>query len=160
LFEREVLLQVTQHITIGRPVNVVFDYLAQPETAMKWQGRVIDSKKLTDGPPSVNMKAKVVQTLAGQEVTFVFRTTSYIPNRVLAFTTESGPTEINGMVECKQVENYTHVTFTLTAHLSGFLQLLGPTLKTLIKNEMQNDTQRLKSILEGPRNEYTPTSTT
>ena len=153
-------MQVTQHITIGRPVNVVFDYLAQPETAMEWQGRVIDSKKLTDGPPSVNMKAKVVQTLAGQEATFVFRTTSYIPNKVLAFTTESGPTDINGIVECEQVENSTHVTFSLTTHLSGFLQLVGPTLKHLIKTEMQNDIQRLKSILEAPRNEYTPTSTT
>ena len=69
LLGREVLLKVTEHIIIDRPIQVVFDYLAQPESAMKWQSSVIGSEKLTDGPPSVNMKAKVVQTLAGQEVT-------------------------------------------------------------------------------------------
>ncbi|MCH2320923.1 MAG: SRPBCC family protein [SAR202 cluster bacterium] len=153
-------MKVTEHIIIDRPIQLVFDYLAQPESAMKWQSSVIGSEKLTDGPPSVNMKAKVVQTLAGQEVTFIFRTTSYIPNSVLAFTTESGPAHIDGLVECKELKSSTRVTFTLVTHLSGFFRLVGPAVQNLMQNEMQNDTRRLKSILESPCNEYTPTSTT
>ena len=143
-------MEVTKYITISRPVNVVFDYLAQPESAMEWQGSVIESTNLSEGPPSMNTKTKVVQTLIGHEVTFVFRTTAYEPNSTLAFTTESGPADITGKVECKQLENSTHVTFTLSTQLSGFFKFIDPQLQELVQNEMQKDVERLKTILESP----------
>jgi len=141
-------MQVKKSVIIDRPVDVVFEYLAKPESSLEWQGSVVESVSLTDGPPSVDTRVKVVQTLMGQTATTTFRTTAFEPNRRISFTTESGPIPIDGTIECEAVDGGTQATFTLTGEPTGMLALMGVALQQIAQGEMNRDTMRLKEILE------------
>ena len=134
-------------ISIRRPVDQVFRFLADGRTATQWRSGVIDVSKVSgDGVGSVYRQ--VVRGPGGRAVDADYEITTLEQDRRIAFRTIAGPVRPEGEFALEPMGDATILTFTLVAKLSGWKRLLlGGVVQSTMNAEMQALDQ-LQEVLE------------
>ena len=134
-------------ISIRRPIDQVFRFLADGRTATQWRSGVIDvSKASGEGVGAVYRQ--VVRGPGGRAVDADYEITALEQDRRIAFRTIAGPVRPEGEFALEPMGDATTLTFTLDAKPSGWKRLLlGGLVQSTMNAEMAALTQ-LQEVLE------------
>ena len=142
------MIYVKHSVTIDRPPDEVFSYLASPENMPRWQEGVVEASVIGGLPAGPDTTVEVRRKFMGQTLTIVFETTEFVENQRFAFASASGPISMSAEVEVVSQGSGTVVTFLVSGRPNGVFGLAGPFIEQTIRHETSADSARLKDILE------------
>jgi uncharacterized protein YndB with AHSA1/START domain len=136
-------------VTINRPVEAVFAYVANGENCPQWRTGVLDIRHTGGGDGAGATYSQGVKGPFGRRIAADYEITAYEPNRLIEFQTTAGPARPHGRYEFSPLDGATRVAFTLDATLTGLQRLLMSSLVQQTMNSEVHALDRLKSVLEG-----------
>jgi uncharacterized protein YndB with AHSA1/START domain len=135
-------------VTIARPIEAVFAYLADGEKCPEWRSGVLDIKRVSGDGGVGTRYAQGVKGPMGRRITADYEITAYDPNRAIEFQTTAGPARPHGRYELAVENEGTNLTFSLDAELGGIRKLLmGSAVQRTMELEVRA-LDRLKAVLE------------
>jgi len=132
--------------TIARPVEDVFQFLANAENDAKWRSSVAEISKVSGNGVGTQYRQSL-KGPTGRPVDADFEITELEPSRLIAFRTTSGPVRPVGRYELASDGAGTRVRFTLQAELSGLKRAASPIVQKSIAKEVAQ-LENLKRVLE------------
>jgi uncharacterized membrane protein len=134
-------------VTIRRPAEVVFAYVADGERCPEWRRGVLDIERISGEGVGAVYRQGVAGPL-GRRLAADYRITEYEPGRLIEFETTAGPARPRGRYEFMDVPEGTRLTFMLSADLTGLGRLF---VSRAVQRTMEAEVQaieRIKQILE------------
>jgi len=144
------MAQATYSVTIARPIDEVFAFVANGEQAKRWRPGVRDITKAS-GASDGGVGTRYLQGVKGpmgRRISADYDITVYEPNKLLEFQTVSGPARPHGRFDFAPVEGGTQVTFSLDAELKGLRKAL---MANAVQKTMDDEVltlDNLKQVLE------------
>jgi uncharacterized membrane protein len=137
-----------QHsVSIRRPVEEVFAFVADGENAMRWRPGVLDaSHQSGEGVGAIYRQG--VKGPGGRRIAADYEITAFEPSRRIAFRAIAGPIRPTGEYRFSTEGDGTTVDFALDATVTGWKRLvMGRAVQSTMDAEMRTlDT--LKTLLE------------
>jgi uncharacterized protein YndB with AHSA1/START domain len=134
-------------ITVHRPVETVFAFVADGEKCPQWRPDVIDIKRVS-GDGLGTRYAQGVKGPMSRRIAADYEITVFEPNRRLEFQTIAGPARPHGRYDFEAADGETRVTFSLDADLTGLRRLLmGGAVQRTMDAEVRT-LDNLKRVLE------------
>lgn len=134
-------------VTIARPVDEVFTFVADGLNGPQWRPGVLDVARLS-GSGLGAVYTQGVKGPGGRRIAADYEITAYEPNRRIRFRAIAGPVRPTGEFRFEPVEGGTRLTFSLDAELTGLKKLLmGGAVQRTVDAEVAA-TERLKQVLE------------
>ena len=141
------MINVQVSIVIHQPLEEVFAFLSNLENNLKWRPRMIEARKISEGPIGVGTTYRMINNFFGQHLEGEAVVIEYKLNRIYATKNKTGlPIETKRTFE--PVEGGTQVTFAVKADLGGFTKLVEPLLANIGKRRLTADAIKVKNILE------------
>src|SRR5215469_923306 len=135
-------------VTISRPLQEVFDYLADGTHNKDWRDGVLEIERTSADNGQGATYRQVLAGPGGRRIDGDYRITVFDPPRRLEFQVTAGPARPVGTFELSEADgSSTSVRFALEVHPSGLMRLMTP----MITRQMQSEVAQLdnlKSILE------------
>ena len=135
-------------IVINRSLEEVFAFTTNFENQPKWQSRLLEVKKTSEGPIGVGTKWRFVAKFLGQRIEFEQECTEYEPNRMYAGKSTSGPFPIEGRQTYEPVEGGTRLNVIGEVQPGGFFKLAEPLVVSMLKRLTDADLANLKDLME------------
>ncbi len=142
------MAQIQNSITINRPIEQVFAFVADYHNNVKWQTGVIAAEFTSPGPVGVGTKYKYDAEIMGRKLETTGELTAYDPPRITAWKATSGPFPMSGSTTFESVPGGTRVVDVIEAEPGGFFKLAGPLLVAQIRGQLEKDVKKLKELLE------------
>lgn len=135
-------------VTINRPPEAVFAYLADGEKCPEWRTGVLDIARVSGDGSVGSVYKQGVSGPMGRRTDADYMVTAYEPFTRYEFQTTAGPVRPRGGYELEEVDGGTRLVFRLTLTLGGITGLLlGRTVQKTMDAEVQA-IERLKEVLE------------
>jgi uncharacterized protein YndB with AHSA1/START domain len=123
-------------ITINRPVEEVFRFVADGRNAKLWRAGVLDVD-LRSGTGLGARYSQGVRGPGGRRIAADYEITAYEPNAKIAFAATAGPVRPTGSFTFEGMGTGTILTFKLDAQLGGLQRLLmGGAVQSTMNAEM------------------------
>ena len=148
------MAQIVVDVVINQPVEKVFAFVTDSDNDAKWQSGVIETKRITPGPPGVGTRVAVVRTFLGQRLQATAEVTEYEPNKKSAFKSVSGPVKFAAVQTFQSVPGGTKFSTVADVEPGGFFKIAGPLFVTIdvgsiaAKKQIESDAPKLKEVLE------------
>ncbi len=110
-------------VTIDRPVEAVFAFVADGEKGPQWRSGDIKVRR-ESGEGIGTRYAQTVPGPMGRRIAADYEITVFEPNQRIEFQTLTGPVRPHGRYDFEAVPGGTRVTFALDAPLTGIRRLL------------------------------------
>jgi uncharacterized protein YndB with AHSA1/START domain len=142
-------MRFTNTITIERPVDVVFAYLANLENLPAWNYALSETRQLTPGPPGVGTRYRQTRTIPVHAEESL-EITEFVPQQKLTVhgTLNSWPADLTYTLH--GANESTTLTNTIELRLQGPQNILAPIARTRIKSAVATNLGALKQLLEHP----------
>jgi len=134
-------------VTVNRPIEAVFAFVADGEKCPQWRPGVVDIKHVS----GEGVGAKYAQGVSGpmgRRIQADYEVTVFTPNTRLDFQTTTGPARPHGRYDLEPVDGGTRLTFSLDAELTGIRKLL---MNSAVQKTMDSEVRtldNLKRVLE------------
>lgn len=135
-------------VTIARPPEDVFAYIANFENNPIWQNGIQEAIITSDEPFGTGSTYTQVSRFLGRRIESNFVVTEYEAGRKIAFETVSGSFPIQIERGVAPAENGAKVHAIIRGDASGFYRIIGPLLDFMVRQSIKADYARLKKILE------------
>ncbi len=133
---------------IKAPVERVFEYATDPDTAAEWQDGVIESRKDPAGQTHAGTTMWTVRVLMGQRLESMAEVTEYVPNQKYAIKSTGGPMQFQMRQTFAPDGDGTRVETHMEMEPGGAMQVAEPVVAQNLREQMKNNTKKLKDILE------------
>jgi uncharacterized protein YndB with AHSA1/START domain len=134
-------------ITINRPVDEVFTFVADGRNAKLWRSGVLDVD-LVSGAGLGARYSQGVRGPGGRRIAADYEVTEYEPSSKIAFRATAGPVRPTGSFTFEGIGTGTALTFRLDAALGGLQKvLMGGAVQSTMNAEM-GALDRLRDLLE------------
>ncbi len=145
-------MRSSETFSVGRPPEVVFNYLTDPSNLADWQTANISVEQLSDGPPGPGSRFRERSKPPGMKA-FEQITEFAVYERPMRFHVHvaEGPQPIDGTWILAPSDAGTLVTFTVEGQLRGPIRLLGPLATLLIRRQFASYHRNLIRNLESRR---------
>jgi len=132
-----------QTVTVQRPVDDVFAYLADGTNNRRWRDGVLEIERVSgDGGVGTTYR-QVLKGPGGRRIEGDYRVTAYEEPRLLGFEVVAGPVRPVGRYElAADGAQVTTLTFTLDAQPKGIMKLMGG----MIAKQMQGEVSHLADL--------------
>jgi uncharacterized protein YndB with AHSA1/START domain len=141
----------TNTVTIDRPVDDVFGYLADGTNNPQWRSGVLEIERTAGDNGLGSTYRQVLAGPGGRRIAGDYRVTAYTPPTGLAFAVIAGPARPTGRFELAEAgPGRTTVTFTLDLQPTGLMRLMTAMIAKQMRAEVAQLT-RLKTNLEAGR---------
>ena len=140
------MIDETHTVAIKRPVNEVFDYVADPLNEPDWHFDVKEVRRSKDGPYELGETFQWV-VKAGGTKTVLLEITALEPNRFIEITTREGPVLPVLTHTFQQDGEGTRYTRRVRFEPRGMLRVIVPVMKRL-RNPNTRWAENLKELLE------------
>jgi uncharacterized membrane protein len=142
------MVKVDVNITIDRPPDEVFAYIANFENNPRWQKGMQSCKFTSDGPLGVGSTYEQVAKFMGKEILTTFEVINYQPGKMIEIKSviSTFPLHITRSVEPHN--GGTHVQAIIEGEPGGLFKLMTPFMGMMVKRSVNADYARLKLILE------------
>ena len=138
-------------VTITRPVEEVFTYLADAENLPQWNYAIEQTRKLSPGPVGVGTVYRQTRTLPGRSQED-FEIVVFQPPGQLALDGTFGPFKARASYLLEPAASGTKLTNKWDLRpTSASLRLLGPLAIPKVKSAVAENLRTLKQILENVR---------
>jgi hypothetical protein len=146
----ELMANVSGEILINRPVEQVFDFVADQRNEPIYNPRMLRSEKITDGPIGVGTRFRATALSARRPVEMFIEFTEYQRARRFGSRTTMSAVDINGGLTFEPVAGATRMSWSWEVRPRGWpLRLLGPVVARLGRRQEQRIWTGLKNQLEG-----------
>jgi uncharacterized membrane protein len=142
------MIKVENSIIVQKPVETVFAFAVNPENATKWQGGV-ESVKSQSSTPMVGQRHTEVRKFMGRDMETTLEISALKSNEIFSLKTLNGPVPYEVTVIFEPVEGGTRMTTKIQAEPGGFFKLAEGMVSKQLEKSVQEDNQRLKSLMEG-----------
>ena len=134
-------------VSIRRPVDQVFRFLADGRTATQWRSGVLDVSK-TSGEGLGAVYRQTVRGPGGRAIDADYEITAFEPDKQIAFRAIAGPVRPTGSFDFEAMGDATILTFKLDVELGGWKRLVmrRPVQSTMDAEMAALD--RLQELLE------------
>jgi uncharacterized protein YndB with AHSA1/START domain len=139
------MFTIQQSVTIARPVEQVFAFLADPKNIPRWRPDVLEA--LSGGPLQMGSEFDEVINFGGRK-TQTFRVNVFEPNQLLEVAAIAGlgirPTQRYAL---SQGSGTTTVAIHVTVRTQGLFRLLEPLFPKMISTKWRDYSDRLRREL-------------
>src|SRR5215204_1626267 len=143
------MARVTGEILINRPVEMVFDYVADQRNELAYNPRMVRSEKITGGPIGVGTRFRASARSGRRAMEMLIEITQYDRPRRLGSQTTMSSVDINGGLTFEPVGGATRMSWLWEVSPKWPLRLLGPLVARLGRRQEQTIWTALKTQLEG-----------
>lgn len=140
------MIDETHTVTINRPVNEVFDFVADPANETDWHFDVKEVIRLKDGPYELGEMFQWVVNFGGSK-TYSIEVTALEPNRFIEITTREGPVKPILTHTFQSNGKGTRYTRRVRFETKGLLRVLAP-IMTRINNPNRRWAENLRELLQ------------
>jgi Polyketide cyclase / dehydrase and lipid transport len=137
-------------ILIGRPVNVVFDYVADQSNEPHYNPRMVRADKVTAGPIGEGTRFRSAVASMGRTAEMLIECTGYDRPRMLASTTTMPQADISYTLTFEPTAAGTRMRWSGQVRPKGAFRLLGPLITWLGVRQERRIWASLKQHLETP----------
>jgi uncharacterized membrane protein len=125
-------------VTVQRPVDEVFAFLADALNEPKWRPEVI-AIRLVSGSGLGAVYAQTMKGPGGRSIVADFRITRYDEPTRMDFEVIAGPVRPTGTYALRDAgSGATEVTFTMDLKPRGLMVLASPMLNRVVRTEVRN----------------------
>lgn len=142
------MAKIEGEITIGRPVEVVFDFVADQTNEPQYNPTMVHAEKDTAGPIGAGTQFRSAVQAARGTAEMLIEITAYDRPRLMASTTTMKQMDIEYTLEFEHVAEGTLMRWSGDVHPKGALRLLGPVVTWMGKRQELRIWSSLKSHLE------------
>ena len=134
-------------VTIRRPKEEVFNFLADLENIPRWNWAIQETRKVSDVPLGVGTRYHQVRTVPGRSEEDLEVTTFQPPHRI-GIRGRLGPFDAELDYRLEEGTDETVVVNAVELHAEGALRLLAPLGGTKMKASVAENLGTLKRVLE------------
>jgi len=135
-------------VTIARPPQDVFDYLADGTHNREWRDGVLEISRTSAGDGQGATYRQILAGPGGRRIDGDYRVTVFDPPRRLEFLVTAGPARPAGVFELSEdAAGSTRLRFSLDLEPSGAMKLMTPMITRQMRREVAQ-LDHLKAILE------------
>lgn len=135
-------------ITINRPTEEVFAFLANLENDIKWRSEWVETTNTSGGSPGVGATFRLTGEMLGRRMPTIYETIEHETNRSAAWKTVTGPFPLIFRRRFERVEGGTRVTIRYEIELRGFFKLVMPLFAGSVKRQHEGDLRKVKELME------------
>lgn len=136
-------------ITIRRPVEVVFDYVADQTNEPRYNPSMVRAEKVSAGPIGKGTTFRSAVRSAGRTAEMLIECTGYERPRLLASTTTMKQANIEYTLTFEPVAAGTRMRWSGQVRPKGAFRLLGPLITWMGVRQERRVWESLKEHLEG-----------
>ena len=142
------MAHIEGEITIRRPVDEVFDFVADERNEPRYNPRMIRADKTSPGPVGTGARYRAQAAARGRPVDMTIETTAYDRPRRLASSTSLAMMNVHGALTFDPVRDGTlmHWSWDLEPH--GLLKLVTPLIVLQGRRQEKEVWTGLKRLLE------------
>ena len=142
------MIRIDNSVVINRPVDQVFEFVANIENLPEWAGPVLEAKQTSVGPASVGTTQSQVGKFLGQRLEISLEVTEHEPNKKISAKSTSGPFPIEVHYTFEPVAEGTRMKMGRHVDPRGFFKLAEPIIARMLKRQAETDISNLKDLLE------------
>ena len=143
------MIKIESSTVINRPVDEVFEFLANSENSPQWQSGTQEVRKTSEGPIGVGTTYTSVNRILGRQIESTIEYTAYEPNKRVAIKATSGPIPFQSETTFEAAaEGRTKVTNSGEGNPGGFFKLAEPIVGRMFQRQVNTDAANLKDLLE------------
>jgi uncharacterized membrane protein len=142
------MARVSGEILIERPVEQVFDFVADQRNEPIFNPRMLQSEKITDGPIGVGTRFRATARSGRRTVEMLIEVTEFQRPRRFGSRTTMSDVDVDGGLTFEPVVGATRMSWSWEVSPSGPLRLLGPLVARLGRRQEQAIWAGLKAHLE------------
>ena len=135
-------------ILIGRPVDVVFDYVADQSNEPQYNPRMVRAEKITPGPVGKGTQFRSAVASMGRTAEMLIECTGYDRPALLASTTTMAQADFSDLLTFEPAAAGTRMRWSGQVRPKGAFRLLGPVITWLGMRQEQRIWASLKLHLE------------
>lgn len=149
------MARIEGEIVIGRPVDVVFDYVADQSNESQYNPQMVRADKITPGPVRKGTQFRSAVASRGRTAVMLIECTGYDRPRLLTTTTTMQQAEISYMLTFEPAAGGTRMRWSGQVRPKGAVRLLGPVITWMGTRQEQRIWASLKEHLEAAPAEAT-----
>ena len=142
-------VRVEHSVVIGRPIEEVFAFAADPNNDALWQSTTLEVEQTSQGPVDVGATFRNTTKFLGRRFDTSYEMTENEPPHRQCYRVTSGP--IPGEI-CYLFgptdDGSTRFTQNFEAEVGGFFRLAEPLVGRAIRRQIDADMATLKDLLE------------
>ena len=135
-------------IVIGRPVDVVFDYVADQSNEPQYNPQMVRAEKITPGPVGTGTRFRSAVVSRGRTAEMLIECTGYDRPKLFATTTTMAQAGISYILRFEPAPAGTRMRWSGQVQPKGALRLLGPVITWLGRRQEKRIWAALKQHLE------------
>jgi hypothetical protein len=143
------MVRIAGEIVINRPVEEVFDFVADERNEPRYNPRLRRVEQLSAGPIGVGTRFRAETVTLGRPVPMVIEFTAYERPRRLRSATHMSTMEIDGTLAFESVAGGTRMHWSWELRPRGVLKLLSPLVARIGRRQEEAIWAGLKRHLEG-----------
>jgi uncharacterized membrane protein len=145
------MVRVEGEVVINRPVEEVFDFVADEHNEPRYNPRMRLVEQLTEGPigPGTRFRAETVSM--GRPVEMVIEFTGYQRPRQLVEAVHMASMDLHGGLTFDPVPDGTRMRWSWELQPGGILKLMNPMVARMGRNQEQRIWTGLKRLLEAQK---------
>ncbi len=151
------MAHINGEITINRPVQEVFDFVADERNEPRYNPRMLRAEKLSPGPVGLGSRFRAVMRSRPRPVEMTTECTGFERPRRLASTTRLSKMDIQGTLTFDPVPAGTRMQWSWQLQPRGVLKLMSPMMARMGRHLEQRIWTSLKRCLEGQQAPFPPT---
>ncbi len=141
-------MRIEESVEINRPLDEVYEYVANPENLPEWAGTAIEIRKETPGPLQEGSTFTAVAKFLGRRIETPFEVTAHEFPRLHSHKSTGGPFPAEWTLTFEEVAGGTRYTQVSEGEPGGFFGLVGPLLERVARRQLRTDLENLKDLLE------------
>jgi len=141
-------VRITGEIEIGRPVDVVFDYVADQTNEPQYNPQMVRSEKLTAGPVGKGTQFRSAVASMGRTAEMLIECTGYERPTLLASATTMQQADIVYTLTFAPTPTGTRMRWSGQVRPKGVYKLLGPMITWMGIRQERRIWSSLKTHLE------------
>jgi uncharacterized protein YndB with AHSA1/START domain len=145
------MAQISGEIVIDRPIDEVFDFVADERNEPLYNSRMLTAEKVTDGPIGIGTRFSATTNSGRGTADMVIEVISFNrPMRIVSSTSLSNM-NIRGTLAFEPVGQDTRLRWSWDLEPKGALKVIGPVVALLGRRNEKAIWASLKAYLEAAR---------
>jgi len=146
------MVRIEGEIVIDRPVEEVFDVVADERNEPRFNPRMRRAEKISGGAIGVGTRFRAEVVSMGRPIEMVIEYTGYERSRRLSSTTHMSSMDIHYTVTFESVPEGTRMRWSGDVEPRGILKVMSPVVARMGRRQEQAIWSGLKHLLEGQAN--------
>jgi len=138
------MIKVRHEITIKKPIDEVFDFIANPENNPKWDSNFLLATIPSHEPLGIGTIGKSIGLFQGRTYESTIEFAEYSPPYNVAHQTTFGPVKMETRNGFRAVGDTTQITHDRRIRFTGLKRLMEPFIGKRIRNKVIADFEQLQ----------------